>query len=153
MEHMEKLKERIEPILSANHVRLYEMKWLGSERTLQIAIMREDGSMDLDTCAAVSEALSGELDKDEDLKTAYTLEVCSPGAEREIRSISELKQMDHPYVFIRLKHPVRKMTEITGEIQGYENGIITISYRDKALQRTVEFSDEEVDFIRLAVRI
>ena len=153
MEVNDRLRELVEPVLAANNVKLYEMKWLGNERTLQIAVMREDGTMDLDTCAEVSDALSKELDQYEALSTAYTLEVCSPGAEREIRDLSELKSMDHPYVFVRLKHPIGKIKELTGEIQSYENGEITISYRDKAAQRTAVFAADEVEFIRLAVRI
>ncbi len=153
MELNETLKELIEPVLAANDVKLYEMKWLGNERTLQIAIMHEDGSMDLDTCAEVSEALSTVLDSCRGLDQAYTLEVCSPGAEREIRDLSELEHMEKPYVYIRLKHPVNKMLEITGEVQSFTNSVITLNYRDKAASRTAGIPQEDVEYIRLAVRI
>ncbi|MBR2794912.1 MAG: ribosome maturation factor RimP [Solobacterium sp.] len=153
MELNETLKELIEPVLAANGVILYEMKWLGNERTLQIAIMREDGSMDLDTCAVVSDALSTALDSYKGLDQAYTLEVCSPGAEREIRSLSELEHMEKPYVYLRLRHPVRGQLELTGEVQSFENSVITLKYRDKAAQRTAEIPQEDVEYIRLAVRI
>ena len=55
--------------------------------------MHSDGSMDLDTCAEVSEKLSALLDAEEGFKEPYTLEVCSPGAEREIRDLKELEGM------------------------------------------------------------
>jgi ribosome maturation factor RimP len=153
MESLDKIKELILPELEACEVKLYELKWLGNERTLQIAITKQDGTMDLDTCAAVSEKLSEALDQCDTLDIAYTLEVCSPGAEREIHDLNELKQMTNPYVFVRLKHPVGKLTEIKGEIVSYEGTLITISYRDKAAVRTAEFDDSEIEFIRLAVRI
>ncbi|MBR4456077.1 MAG: ribosome maturation factor RimP [Solobacterium sp.] len=153
MEQIAKLKDRIQPVLESCGVILYEAKWLPDSRTLQIAIMKEDGSMDLDTCAEVSDQLSGVLDEDDPIEGAYTLEVCSPGAEREIRDLQELEQMDHPYVFLRLKHPVKKMTELTGEVQQYSNGMITLMYRDKAAVRTAEIPAEDVEYIRLAVRI
>ena len=153
MESLDKIKELILPELEACEVKLYELKWLGNERTLQIAITKQDGTMDLDTCAAVSEKLSEALDQCDTLDNAYTLEVCSPGAEREIHDLNELKQMTNPYVFVRLKHPVGKLTKIKGEIVSYEGTLITISYRDKAAVRTAQFDDSEIEFIRLAVRI
>ena len=86
MDKTETITELIRPVLDAMAIELYEVKWLGSgkNRTLEISIMRPDGTMDLDTCALVSEKLSELLDSDADLTDAYMLEVCSPGAEREV---------------------------------------------------------------------
>lgn len=153
MEQITKLKELILPVLASSGVSLYDLKWLGNEHTLQVAVMREDGSMDLDTCAEVSEKLSAVLDENDLIDSAYTLEVCSPGAEREIRDLSELEHMEKPYIYVRLKHPVKKMLEFTGEVQAIEEGIITLAYRDKAATRTAQFPADEIDYIRLAVRI
>lgn len=153
MEQIATLKELILPVLEKSGVQLYDLKWLGNEHTLQVAVMLEDGSMDLDTCAAVSEQLSAVLDETDLISTAYTLEVCSPGAEREIRDLTELEHMDHPYVFIRLKHPIKKMMEITGEVQSFSDSVIIVTYRDKAATRTADIPADEVEYIRLAVRI
>ena len=154
MELTEKLESLIQPVLERSGVGRYELKWIGNEKTLQVAVVKPDGTMDLDTCAMVSEALSEVLDQAEDLiPTAYTLEVCSPGAEREIRDVGELRAMDHPYVFVRLKHPIGKFNELTGEVQSYEGNIIRLTYRDKAAVRTAEFEDGEIEYLRLAVRI
>ncbi len=153
MEQIAKLKELILPVLETSGVQLYDLKWLSNEHTLQVSVMHGDGSMDLDTCAEVSEKLSAVLDENDLISSAYTLEVCSPGAEREIRDIAELEHMEHPYIFVRLKHPVNKMTEITGEVQTFEEGIVTLEYRDKAAHRTAQFPAEDIEYIRLAVRI
>ena len=63
MENTEKLKSLLEPVLQQCGVRLYEINWLGSEHTLQVSIMKEDGTMDLDTCADVSSKVSDVLDQ------------------------------------------------------------------------------------------
>ena len=75
MDRSSQLEEKILPVLETCHVRLYELKWLtsGREKTLQIAIMKEDGTMDLDTCATVSEQNSLVLDDDSSLNDSYTL--------------------------------------------------------------------------------
>jgi len=152
MENTGKLKELMEPVLKTCGVRLYELKWNAGDHTLQVAIMHEDGSMDLDTCAEVSEKLSDCLDESNAISSAYTLEVCSPGAEREIRDPEELKHMSEPYVYMRLKHPYRKMIEITGTVKSFRDGMIELEYREKAARKTAEISAEEIEYLRLAVK-
>ena len=155
MDRTERLKEMFLPVLQQMDIRLYDLVYRnsGRERILEVSIMKQDGSMDLDTCAAVSEKLSEVLDREDPISEEYTLEVCSPGAEREIRDLSELDSMAGEYVYVRLKEPFKKMLEITGEIQNVENDVITLEYRDKAARRKAEFTKENIDFIRLAVRI
>lgn len=154
MENIVRLKELLEPVIIENGCQLYELKWDNSgDHTLQVAIMRPDGSMDLDTCALLSEELSKVLDDADLINSEYTLEVCSPGAEREIKDLSELKLVQTAYIFVRLIHPVKKMKEITGSLIEYKDGIMKVEYRDKAVKRTVEFADDNIEFIRHAVKI
>ena len=154
MEKLEGLKELFAPVFEKNDVKLYELKWSGGkDRTLQVSIMKSDGTMDLDTCASVSEELSALLDEHDPIESDYTLEVCSPGAEREIRDLDELDHMAGAYVFVKLKEPVKKMNEITGEIIEVKDGLIRLKYRDKAATRTAEFTKDNIKFIRMAVRI
>ena len=155
MDRKERIKEMFLTVLDEMNVRLYDLVYRnsGREKVLEVSIMKPDGSMDLDTCAAVSEKLSEVLDEKDPIAEEYTLEVCSPGAEREIRDLGELDTMTGEYVYVRLKEPFKKMLELTGEICSVENDIITLEYRDKAARRKAEFSKENIDFIRLAVRI
>ena len=155
MDRTERLKEMFLPVLQQMDIRLYDLVYRnsGRERILEVSIMKQDGSMDLDTCAAVSEKLSEVLDREDPISEEYTLEVCSPGAEREIRDLSELDSMAGEYVYVRLKEPFKKMLEITGKILSVENDLITLQYRDKAASRKAEFTRDNIDYIRLAVRI
>ena len=154
MDRDEHLKELFQPVFEKNHVKLYELTWnnSGKDHTLEVAIMKEDGSMDLDTCAAVSEQLSEILDREDPISEEYTLEVCSPGAEREIRDLNELDHMIGEHVFVRLKHPFKKMLEFTGDILEVDNDVVHLEYRDKAAKRKAEFTKDNIDYIRLAVR-
>lgn len=154
MEQIEHLKEILAPVFESCSVKLYEMKWSGTgkNRTLEVAITKEDGTMDLDTCALVSEKVSEVLDKEDSLSDAYTLEVCSPGAEREIHDLNELKTMKEPYVFIKFKNPVNKLNEVTGSIVSYSEDMIQLSYRVKQATKLMEFTADDIAFIRLAVK-
>lgn len=154
MDKIESLKEMFQPVFTKNNVQLYEMKFLnaGKDRTLEVSIMKDDGTMDLDTCAAVSEGLSEILDEKDPISEEYTLEVCSPGAEREIKDLNEMKVGQ--YVYVRLKHPFKKMLEFTGELlEINEDGLVKMSYRDKAAIRKAEFTKEDIDYIRMAVKL
>ncbi len=156
MDRDEHLKELFQPVFEKNQVNLYEMIWKqsGNEKTLEVSIIKPDGTMDLDTCASVSEQLSEVLDKDDPIPEEYTLEVCSPGAEREIRDLNELDHLAGTHVYVRLKHPFKKMMEFTGDIVSVDtDGNVVLSYRDKAATRKAEFTKDNIDFIRYAVRI
>ncbi|MBR4446745.1 MAG: ribosome maturation factor RimP [Solobacterium sp.] len=153
MDRIEQLTQLFQPVLDACDVVLYELKWLGGkEATLQVSIMKQDGTMDLDTCAAVSEKLSELLDEKDPIDEEYVLEVCSPGAEREIRDRSELDRMTGAYVYMKLSQPVRSMSEITGEITAVTPETLTVEYKDKAVKRTAEVDRNNIAFIRMAVR-
>ncbi len=153
MKDIERLKAIFMPILTEMDVQLYDLAWVqnGKERTLQVSIMRPDGSMDLDTCASVSERLSQKLDEADEEEGAYTLEVCSPGAERTIYDLAELKTL--PYVHVHLKQPIDGSPAFTGQVVAYEEHNVTLSYRDKAATRQVHFTAADIDWIRHAVKI
>jgi ribosome maturation factor RimP len=154
MDKTERLKKLIEPVLAENNIKLYEVKWTGTgkDHTLEVAIMKEDGTMDIDTCADMSEKIGEVLDREDPISEEYTLEVCSPGAEREIRDLDELDHMSGSYVYVRLKHPFKKMLEFTGTILDVTDGTVHLEYRDKAAKRKAEFTKDNIDFIRMAVK-
>lgn len=154
MDKIEHLKELFQPVFESNNVKLYDLVFRnsGKDRTLEVSIMKPDGTMDLDTCATVSEEISEILDREDPINEEYTLEVCSPGAEREIKDLDEI----HPglYVYVRLKRPFKKMLEFVGEIlEISDEGLITLAYRDKAATRKAEFTKEDIDYIRMAVKL
>lgn len=154
MKSIEKLKEKILPVLNECDVKLYHIVWHGSgkNQTLEVAISNQDGTIDLDTCALVSEKLSEVLDQIPDLDSAYTLDVCSPGAEREITDFKELKSLEDAYLFVRFKKAINKKNEVTGSLHVLEDGY-EISYRDKAVTKKLQFKEEDIDHIRFAVKI
>jgi len=156
MKPLEAVEELITPLLTSQDLHLADCKWVHQSgmQILQVAIMRPDGSMDLDTCALVSQQISDLLDAHEELiATEYYLEVCSPGAERELKSEEDVRFSVGKMVFVRFHHPVSKLLETTGVLLSYADGKGTLSYRDKALTKTLEFASDNISSIRLAVRL
>ena len=60
--------------------------------TVQIMAERPGGSMTVDDCATASEALSPALDVEDLVKSAYRLEVSSPGIDRPLVRVSDFRE-------------------------------------------------------------
>ena len=101
---MDNLKEWIEEVLNENGCHLYDLEWITNQGTplLRVSVEKEDGTMDLDTCASCSDVIGQMLDEKDWYSHEYMLEVCSPGAERELRTDEEVQRAVGKYVFVKL---------------------------------------------------
>ena len=151
MENIDKLTKLFQPVFDECHVRLYEIVWLGNEKTLQVAIDNDAHAIDLDICAEVSEKLGVVLDKYDPIKEEYSLEVCSPGA--EIKDYAEFEQLVDEYIYVKLKEPFKNMVEITGYIRSASAAAIELEYRDKAVKRIATIEKNNIRFARLAIKL
>jgi ribosome maturation factor RimP len=78
-----RVAEIIEPVLASMDYRLVRVRMLNQNgATLQIMAERNDGTMDVEGCEAVSMAISPVLDVEDPIDKAYHLEVSSPGIDR-----------------------------------------------------------------------
>ena len=151
MENLENIIKNIEPILERNEVLLSDIKWINNNgKILQISIEKKDGSMDIDTCEKVSEDISPVIDNIIDMK--YTLEVCSPGAEREIKDLNKLNNYIGKHIYVRFKHPLEKKIELFGDIE--EAGeCLKLKYKDKTRVKYIEIDLDNIEKARFAVNI
>ncbi|MGQ4434687.1 MULTISPECIES: ribosome maturation factor RimP [unclassified Streptomyces] len=82
----ERLRELLEPLVSSQGLDLEEVAVdsVGRKRVLRVVVDSDSGA-DLDQIADVSRALSAKLDETDAMGAGeYTLEVGTPGAEREL---------------------------------------------------------------------
>ncbi len=155
MNQIEEITKLIQPVLMESKVELYECGWhkSGKSKILQIAIMHEDGEMDIDTCQEVSEKISLLLDEHEDMiPFEYFLEVCSPGAERRLRNHEEITHALGKHVYMKLKHPLKNRMEFTGDLLECNEIGLTVEYADKSIKHKITISEDEIEMIRLAVK-
>ena len=151
---LEKIALLIQPILEKHQVKLYEVVWskLDNNKVLQIAIMKNDGSMDLDICQSVSEDISQLLDEDETLQQYY-LEICSPGAERKLRNLQEVTDAINSYIYVKLLNAKEGMDEVTGTLLAVNNEIVTVEYMNKTRKKSIDIDYQNIKLIRLAVKL
>lgn len=155
MSQISLLKEKIEAEISNQDVLLYDVKWVqeGKMRILQVSIMREDGTMDIDTCAEMSSLIGDMLDREDLISNEYYLEVCSPGAERELRNEEEVLKAVGEYIYIKFKNPKEGMDEIKGYLKDVSDDGYLVEYMDKAVKRKKVIAKDNVALIRLSVLI
>ena len=156
MDQIRALREWITAIVEQNGMLVYDISWqpMGNMKSLQVSIMKGDGTMDLDSCAMISEQLSAMLDEKDLIKHEYYLEVCSPGAERELRNFEEVKAAVGEYVYVKLKNVMAKgIYEVLGTLEKCEEGMLSMTYMDKASKRKIDIAYDNVALIRLAVKL
>ena len=116
---MKELQKWIEPVLKEHGCRLYEIQWLTNQKPpiLQIAAEKEDGTMDLDTCAVCSDAISALLDEKDWNDQEYMLEVSSPGLNRKLTRPEHFEAYLGAPVKVKLIRPLEDgRRELSGEL-------------------------------------
>jgi len=89
------------------------------------------GGVNLDDCEALSRAIDKPLDDADFISQAYSLEVCSPGIERELTRDEHFAQFIGSKITAKITHPAR---EIVAELAAYENKTLTLKHDDDATE-------------------
>ncbi len=143
------------PVLEKHKCELVELRWTqeSSMKILQCAIMFDEGTMDLETCSVISSEISPILDESSLKDMNYYLEVCSPGAERELKSDEDIARSVLKEVKILFHHPVEKSLEWSGMLMNYKDGEGSIQVQIKSRKKVLKFEKDNIAKIRLAVKI
>lgn len=96
-----------------------EEKGTGKQRTLRVFIDKPEG-VSVEDCADVSRALSDLLDAEDLIHTEYTLEVSSPGLERELYSLKDFERFAGSLAKVKTKQPLNGQKHFRGRITRVE---------------------------------
>jgi ribosome maturation factor RimP len=94
----------VTPIITDLHLELYDLEFRGG--TLRVTIDTPAGSengVNLDEIALATRLISRELDHDDPVPGHYTLEVTSPGLERQLRTPDHFRREVGKTVALRLR--------------------------------------------------
>ncbi|WP_367273908.1 ribosome maturation factor RimP [Bosea sp. (in: a-proteobacteria)] len=129
----------IEPAIVDLGYRLVRVRVTGQNGcTVQIMAERPDGTMTVEGCEAISQAVSPALDVDDPVQTAYHLEVSSPGIDRPLVRVSDFERWAGHLAKIETGEPVAGRKRFRGILRG-------VSGQDALLARDDAKSEEERD--------
>ncbi|MGL5361456.1 MAG: ribosome maturation factor RimP [Bosea sp. (in: a-proteobacteria)] len=121
----------IEPVIEDLGLRLVRVRITGQNGcTVQIMAERPDGTMTVEDCEAISHAVSPALDVDDPVKTAYHLEVSSPGIDRPMVRESDFERWAGHVVKIETRGLVAGRKRFRGLIVGGAEGQAVIDRDD-----------------------
>lgn len=110
------------PVLADFNLRLVRIRIAsGPNAALQIMAERPDGTMTLGDCEAASKAVSPVLDLDDPIAGAYRLEISSPGIDRPLVRVSDLRRAFGHEAKIELSAPLdgrRRFRGLIGVVEG-----------------------------------
>lgn len=154
MENLEMIRQWIEPVLKEENCELYDLEWDTAIRpaVLRIAVEKLDGPTDLDVCAACSDLISQVLDEKDFSESEYMLEVCSPGAEKELKTLEQRLRSAGEHVFLQLKNPQDGVDSVTGDVESVSPEAITIKYFIKGRPKKITVAMDNIKLLRLAVK-
>ena len=152
---MDQLKEWIEDVLQEQGCRLYELEWLHEQSTplLRVSVEKIQGPVDLDTCALCSDAIGAMLDEKDWFGKEYMLEVCSPGAERELKTDEQIQNAVGSYIYVKLKDPKQGVDAVRGDLLEVSETDILVSYKLKGRPKKITIEKENIALIMTAVKL
>ena len=118
----------IAPALGGMGYGVVRVKIIGAARpTLQIMAERLDaGGMTVEDCAAISRVVSGILDVEDPIYSAYTLEVSSPGLDRPLVRPDDFERFAGLEAKIELLSALDGRRRYRGVLAGCADDVVTI---------------------------
>jgi ribosome maturation factor RimP len=117
----------VEPALEAEGYRLVRVRLSGQNGlTLQVMAEREDGTMTVEDCEAVSRLLSPLLDVEDPIDKAYHLEISSPGIDRPLVRKADFADAVGRLVKVETSMQVSGRKRFRGRIVGADDEGVTV---------------------------
>lgn len=144
--------ELLQPILEKRGLSLYEVEYVkeGPDWFLRVFIDKP-GGIDIEECGEVSLELSDILDEEDLIQGAYMLEVSSPGVERPLRSLDEVKEHVNQHIHVSLYAHIDGEKEYEGLLTEVQDQTLLINYRVLSREKQIEIPYDKVAKARLAV--
>jgi len=120
-----------EPVIEDLGYRLVRIKVSAMNGcTLQVMAERPDGTMTVEDCEAISRELSPALDVDDPIKTAYHLEISSPGIDRLLVRASDFERWSGHLAKIEMAVMQDGRKRFRGTLLGVEDGRFGLKLQD-----------------------
>lgn len=144
MEHLpllKKVERTIAPMAETMGYEIVRIVMIGSgnDQTLQIMAEKPDGTMHIDDCSRLSQAISALLDVEDLIPDAYVLEVSSPGIDRPLTRLKDFDRYKDHETRVELSAALNGQKKFRGMLRGLDGedvlldtdtGSVKIPFRD-----------------------
>lgn len=114
----ETIRKIVEPVIAALGVRLWGIEYIGQGRhTLLRVFIDKEGGINIEDCAEASRHISSILDVEDPISSEYTLEVSSPGLDRVLFTLEQMRQYAGATVKMRLTENFAGRRNFTGVLK------------------------------------
>lgn len=133
---MQKIEDKVFDLINESvqnmNLSIYDIEYVkeGSNWYLRIYIDKE-GIVDINDCETVSRLIDPMLDDANIIKSAYCLEVSSPGIERNLRKQEHFDRYKGEEIEVALFKAFEKQKVLTGILQNADDKSLTIKVEDK----------------------
>ena len=137
----------MKPITESLSMRLVDVEYLkeGDSFILRAYIDKE-GGVGIDDCEAASRAYDPELDREDFIRDAYTLEVSSPGLGRPLRRPHDFEYALGREIEVKTYRAIDKEKEFRGVMTAFDAETVTI----EAAGGERQIPRKDISLIRLA---
>jgi ribosome maturation factor RimP len=114
----DKIKQETEDLLTQRGFDLVEFKLFpqGGSYTVRVMADLPKGGINLDDCSGLNKALFDYLDKTAILGEDFVVEINSPGLDRKLTRVSDLKRVIGKVLCVWLKEPWKEKTYLEGRL-------------------------------------
>jgi len=117
----------VDPIVEELELELVDLVYAGGR--LKVVIDHPDG-LGTEVLTKATRMISHEIDLQDPINGAFTLEVTSPGVERELRTIPHYVRSIGEQVAVKLKPNADKLRRVKGELTAADDDGITVTADD-----------------------
>lgn len=137
-----------EPIAADLDLILWDIRFQkeGADWYLRIFIDKENEPVSIDDCVNMSHAIDEPLDLADPINQSYSLQVSSPGVERELTRDFHFERFIGEKVMMKLIRPQDGKREYKGVLKDYDRGEVTVEFSDGG---GLTFNKKEASWVKL----
>ena len=126
------LSEMLVPAISALGYTLWGIEYMpqGKHSLLRVYLDKE-GGVDIEDCARASRQISSILDVEDPISGEYTLEVSSPGVDRVLFNLDQLREYLGWHVQLRLTENFENRRKFAGQLKAIVDDEIVLIIGDE----------------------
>jgi ribosome maturation factor RimP len=127
----QRMAEIITPVIEDLGFELVRVRLMSGKSTmLQIMADRPEGGIEVDDCAAISNAVSAVLDVEDPIADEYTLEVSSPGIDRPLTRLKDFEMFAGYEAKLETSELIDGRKRFKGELAGVEGDEVLITIEE-----------------------